>query len=433
MKNNHTLIIGGGIVGATLALKLAQAEMPVTIIDARPERSEADWQQVLGKRDARVYALSLASIGLLKDVGAWQKIAASERKADYTQMQVWQLNGRGELLFGDSDDANNSNGNNSSNDSNQNFEPKMLGSMVEPAVIEYALWQRLTAADVSQYLTVIDGHKVVDMDWLGSAKGYRVTLNNGSVIDARLLVGADGRGSFVRRQAAIELDVLDYKQTAICCAIQTDKPHLATARQAMLPTGTLALLPLADITDEDKTNPQHWQSIVWTLPRNQALALLEETPRYIADKLAAASNYELGAIREIESIASFPLAAQQAKSYVADNLVLIGDAAHGVHPLAGQGLNLGMLDVKALSEQLIHDYARSGNKLWGTNQTLRSYERLRRPHNSLMMHSFSALNWLFAGSLAQMRPIQQLRNEGMYRVSKIKPLMRLFAKQASGV
>ncbi|MHA1178134.1 FAD-dependent monooxygenase [Psychrobacter faecalis] len=430
MKNNHTLIIGGGIVGATLALKLAQAEVPVTLIDARPKRSETDWQKVLGKRDARVYALSLASIGLLKDVGAWQKIAASERKADYTQMQVWQLNGRGELLFGDSDDADN--GNDSSN-SNQNSETKMLGSMVEPAVIEYALWQRLTAADVSQYLTVIDGHKVVDMDWLGSAKGYRVTLNNGSVIDARLLVGADGRGSFVRRQAAIELDVLDYKQTAICCAIQTDKPHLATARQAMLPTGTLALLPLADITDEDKTNPQHWQSIVWTLPRNQALALLEETPRYIADKLAAASNYELGAIREIESVASFPLAAQQAKSYVADNLVLIGDAAHGVHPLAGQGLNLGMLDVKVLSEQLSHDYARSGNKLWGTNQTLRSYERLRRPHNSLMMHSFSALNLLFAGSLAQMRPIQQLRNEGMYRVSKIKPLMRLFAKQASGV
>ena len=431
MKNNHTLIIGSGIVGATLALQLAQAKMPVTLIDARPARDDSEWQQVLGKRDARVYALSLASINLLKDVGAWQKIAASERKADYSQMQVWQLNGRGELLFGDSGD--NSNGNNSSNESNQNSEPKMLGSMVEPAVIEYALWQRLSAADVSQYLTVIDGQKVVDMDWLGSAQGYRVTLGNGSVIDARLLVGADGRGSFVRKQAAIELDVLDYKQTAICCAIQTDKSHRATARQAMLPTGTLALLPLADITDEDKANPQHWQSIVWTLPRNQALALIEEHPRYIADKLAAASHYELGAIHKIESIASFPLAAQQAKTYVSDNLVLIGDAAHGVHPLAGQGLNLGMLDVKALSKQLAHDYNRSGGTLWGTNQTLRSYERLRRPHNSLMMHSFSALNWLFAGSLAQMRPIQQLRNEGMYRVSKIKPLMRLFAKQASGV
>ena len=422
MKNNHTLIIGSGIVGATLALKLAQAKMPVTLIDARPARDDSDWQEVLKQRDARVYALSLASINLLSDVGAWQKIAASERKADYSQMQVWQLNGMGELLFGDSGD----------NYLNSHL-PQMLGSMVEPAVIEYALWQRLCESDVSDYLTIIAGHKVINMDWLGAKQGYRVTLDNHNAINAMLLVGADGRGSFVRQQAAIGLDTLDYNQTAICCAIHTEKPHQATARQAMLPTGTLALLPLADITDADKANPQHWQSIVWTLPRNQALALIEEDARVIADKLAAASNYELGAITQIESIASFPLTAQQAKSYVADNLVLIGDAAHGVHPLAGQGLNLGMLDVKVLSEQLSHDYARSGNKLWGTNQTLRSYERLRRPHNSLMMHSFSALNWLFAGSLAQMRPIQQIRNEGMYRVGKIKPLMRLFAKQASGV
>ena len=422
MKNNHTLIIGSGIVGATLALQLAQAKMPVTLIDARSARDDSEWQQVLGKRDARVYALSLASINLLKDVGAWQKIAESERKADYSQMQVWQLNGMGELLFGDSGD----------NHPNNHL-PQILGSMVEPAVIEHALWQCLYEDDVSDYLTIIAGQKVTNMDWLGAEQGYRVTLDNQTAIDAMLLVGADGRGSFVRQQAAIGLDTLDYNQTAICCAIHTEKPHQATARQAMLPTGTLALLPLADITDEDKANPQHWQSIVWTLPRNQALALIEEDARVITDKLAAASNYELGAITQIESIASFPLTAQQAKSYVADNLVLIGDAAHGVHPLAGQGLNLGMLDVQALSEQLAHDFERSGGTSWGSNQTLRSYERLRRPHNSIMMHSFSALNWLFAGSLAQMRPIQQIRSEGMYRVGKIKPLMRLFAKQASGV
>lgn len=419
MKNNHTLIIGSGIVGATLALKLVQAKMPVTLIDARPVRDESAWQEILGKRDARVYALSVASINLLEDVGAWQKIVASGRKADYSQMQVWQLNGMGELLFGESSD--------------KNVDPEILGSMVEPAVIEHALWQLVNANTVSDYLTVIAGQTVVDMDWLGAERGYRVTLDDGTAIDAALLVGADGRGSFVRQQAGIGLDTLDYNQTAICCAIQTEKPHQATARQAMLPTGTLALLPLADITDVDKTTPQHWQSVVWTLPRNQALALIEEEDRFVAGKLAAATNYELGAIQQIESIACFPLTAQQAKSYVADNLVLIGDAAHGVHPLAGQGLNLGMLDVQALSEQLTHDFARSGRTLWGNNQTLRAYERSRRPHNSLMMHSFSALNWLFAGSLAQMRPVQQLRNEGMYRVSKIKPLMRLFAKQASGV
>lgn len=419
MNNNHTLIIGGGIVGATLALKLAQAKMPVTLIDARPARDESTWQDILSKRDARVYALSVASINLLKEVGAWQKIAASKRKADYSQMQVWQLNGMGELLFGEN--------------SNKDIESDILGSMVEPTVIEYALWQRMSEETVSEYLTVIAGQKVVNMDWLGAGRGYRVTLDNETTIETSLLVGADGRGSFVRQQAGIELDTLDYNQTAICCAIQTEKPHQATARQAMLPTGTLALLPLADITDSDKVNPQHWQSVVWTLPCNQALALMDEDERFVADKLAAASNYELGAIRQIESIASFPLTAQQAKNYVADNLVLIGDAAHGVHPLAGQGLNLGMLDVQTLSEQLTHDFARSGRTLWGSNQTLRAYERLRRPHNSLMMHSFSALNWLFAGSLAQMRPVQQLRNEGMYRVGKIKPLMRLFAKQASGV
>ena len=427
MKKNHTLIIGSGIVGATLALKLAQAKMSVTLIDARPERDESAWQHVLSKRDARVYALSMASINLLEDIGAWQHITVSKRKADYSQMQVWQLNGMGELLFGESEDSG------AEDNSSKNHEPTLLGSMVEPAVIEHALWQRLHEADVSDYLTLIAGHKVVNMDWLGAQQGYRVILDNGEAIDTRLLVGADGRGSFVRQQAGIGVDTLDYNQTAICCAIQTEKPHQATARQAMLPTGTLALLPLADITDVDKASPQHWQSIVWTLPRNQALALIEEEDRFIADKLAAASNYELGAINQIESIASFPLAAQQAKSYVSDNLVLIGDAAHGVHPLAGQGLNLGMLDVTVLCEQLKHDFTRSGGTLWGSNQTLRHYERSRRPHNSLMMHSFSALNWLFAGSLAQMRPVQQIRNEGMYRVSKIKPLMRLFAKQASGV
>lgn len=409
-----TIIIGGGIVGATLALKLAQAQCPVTLVDARPKLGKADWEKKLSQRDARVYALSLASIELLKEVGAWSKVAASGRKADYQQMQVWQQDGMGELKFADEHST------------------ALLGSMVEPFVIEEALYARFDEADVTAYLEVISGHKVVSMDWLGEAEGYRVDLDNGDSHQAKLLVGADGRGSFVRRQAGIALDTLDYQQTAICCAIRTAKPHCATARQAMLPTGTLAMLPLADMTNEDKAEPQHWQSIVWTLPRNQAYDMLTLDDRALADELAFASGYALGEIQKIESIASFDLSAQQAQTYVKDNLALVGDAAHGVHPLAGQGLNLGMLDVDVLVAELLNDRARSGGKLWGHEQTLSRYQRLRRPNNSMMMHSFSAINWLFAGTVAQMRPVQQLRDFGMYHVGKSALAMRLFAKKASG-
>lgn len=418
----QTLIIGGGIVGVTLALKLALQQQKVTLIDARPELSEFQWQQKLQQRDARVFALSTASIALLKEVGAWQLIAQSGRKADYTQMQVWQQDGKGELNFGD------------------DRVPQLLGSMVEPFVIEQALYQRMAADDVKEYLTLIAGHKVTMLDWLGTQQGYQVHLDNGDKLQGKLLIGADGRGSLVRREAGIGLDTLDYNQTAICCAIKTEKPHKATARQLMLPTGTLALLPLADVTEQDKANPQHWQSVVWSLPRNRALELLqlneedsEETADTLRRELAAASQYALGDIEQLESIASFPLNAQQAKNYVKDNLVLVGDAAHGVHPLAGQGLNLGMLDVSALVEILNEDYQRSSGRCWGELATLRRYERSRRPHNSMMMHSFSLMNWLFAGDFAALRPVQQLRSEGMYRVGKIKPLMRFFTNKASGL
>jgi len=418
----QTLIIGGGIVGVTLALKLALQQQKVTLIDARPELSELQWQQKLQQRDARVFALSIASIELLKEVGAWQLIAQSGRKADYTQMQVWQQDGRGGLNFGD------------------DRVPQLLGSMVEPFVIEQALYQRMAADDVKEYLTLIAGHKVTMLDWLGTQQGYQVHLDNGDKLQGKLLIGADGRGSLVRREAGIGLDTLDYNQTAICCAIKTEKPHKATARQLMLPTGTLALLPLADVTEQDKANPQHWQSVVWSLPRNRALELLqlneedsEETADTLRRELAAASQYALGDIEQLESIASFPLNAQQAKHYVKDNLVLVGDAAHGVHPLAGQGLNLGMLDVSVLVEILNEDYQRSSGRCWGVLATLRRYERTRRPHNSVMMHSFSLMNWLFAGDFAALRPVQQLRSEGMYRVGKIKPLMRFFTNKASGL
>ncbi len=412
----HTIIIGAGIVGATLALKLAKAKHHVTLIDARPSLEVNAWQDKLAQRDARVYALSLASIELLKSVGVWQYIERSQRKADYTQMQVWQTNGVGELCFADGEEDKN-----------------LLGSMVEPVVIEHAIYQALQDEEITPYLTLISGEKITAMDWLGDDKGYRIDVSNGNSYQAQLLIGADGRGSSVRNLAGIELDTLYYGQTAVCCAIRTQKPHLATARQAMLPTGTLALLPLADINESDKADPQHWQSVVWALPTQQAIDLLLLKDAQIAEELAFASGYELGHIEQIESIASFPLTAQQAKTYIKPNLALIGDSAHGVHPLAGQGLNLGLLDVIELANRLEYDYKRSYGKQWGHWHSLQRYEQQRKANNSVMMHSFSLINWLFAGELAQVAPIQHIRSEGMALVGKTKPLMRWFTQKASGL
>lgn len=420
MKNN-TLIIGGGIVGTTLALWLSQHQHRVTLIDARPQLSDSDWQARLSQRDPRVYALSLASIDLLTQIGAWQHIQQSGRKADYQHMQVWQADGVGELNFSQADivqtDAPNANHQSSNS---------RLGSMVEPSVIDHALAQMM--AQPNAYLTTITGQRVTSLDWLGD--GYRVGLADGRTLEGALLVGADGRGSPVRQAAGIGLDTLDYHQTAICCAIQTEQPHHATARQVFLPTGPLALLPLADVTTADQADPQHWQSVVWTLPTNRALDLLTLPDGELAQELAFASGYVLGDIRAIESIASYPLSAQHATSYSKPNLVLIGDAAHGVHPLAGQGLNLGLLDVAALADCLQQDFVRSGKQAWAGEATLRRYERLRYAHNAMMMHSFSGLNWLFG---SQLPPIQQLRSEGVSLVSKLAPAMRFFSQQASGM
>lgn len=410
-----TLIIGGGIVGASLALMLTQAGVPVTLVDARSYLSPSDWQNKLQKRDARVYALSLASIAILKKIGAWQHIEAEGRKADYTQMQVWQKDGMGELLFADQ------------------YAPTLLGSMVEPFVIEYALAKQLQSAQDTGLLHLVYGKKMVVMDWLGHSQGYHIQLDDGSQLTAKLLIGADGRGSMVRQQAGIGLTTLDYHQTAICCAIQTHQPHQSTARQVMLPTGTLALLPLADITEKDKKQPHHWQSVVWTLPTNMALDKLSLSDGQLAQEIAAASHYELGEIDIIESIASFPLTAQQAKTYIKDNLALVGDAAHGVHPLAGQGLNLGMLDIQTLSHLLLTDYQRSGQKIWAAPQTLKQYHRQRRISNSMMMHSFSLINWLFASQLTQATWIKHIRSATIHQISNQPSLMKFFTKQASGI
>lgn len=397
------LIVGGGAVGMALAIGLAKLNKKVILIDKNSITDEQR-QQNLTKRDARVYALNLTSLKLFADIGADDFV----RRADYTHMQVWQGDGRGMLHFGDDD-----------------F-PQVLGSMVEPSVIDDALIRRAKQADIRQHLTILQGASLnVDFGLDVHHHGVRAMVRHDDrniIIDTALLVGADGRASTVRQMAGIGIDRLDYQQTAICCAILTDKPHTKTARQAMLPTGTLALLPLADLCSEGR---ECWQSVVWTLPSHLATDYLALDPQALADKLALASGFELGRIHAIESIASFPLSAQVAKSYTAPHTLLIGDAAHGVHPLAGQGLNLGLADVAQLLTLV--DKGASGDRL------LRQYERARCAHNALMMHSFSMINYAFAGELFQQEPMRFIRSEVVNLTGKIRPLMRFFQHKASGL
>ncbi|OOS25157.1 2-octaprenyl-3-methyl-6-methoxy-1,4-benzoquinol hydroxylase [Moraxella pluranimalium] len=405
-------IVGAGTVGMACAIALAQRGLRVLLLEHKPAPVQADFDRRLAHRDARVYALNRASIELFESIGVWQMLS---RQADYTRMQVWARDGCGELNFGDG--------------------KMMLGSMVEPSVIDYALWCRGQMQDLADYLTVCyearlcaDGMAIDEI-----ADGVVLRFHHGGqqrCVRTSLLLGADGRGSMVRQTVGIGIETLDYHQTAICCAIHTDKAHTQTARQVMLPTGTLALLPIADLHDDDNGR---WQSVVWTLPQAVAqdyLADYRHEPDSLRLRLEQASGFELGRILAVESVASFALSAQVASRYHQGRIGLIGDAAHGVHPLAGQGLNLGLLDVIKLLECLDAHKNRYDNTLHP--RLLHDYERAAKGHNALMMHSFSLINFAFASGIADLNGFSHLRSEVMNAIGKNRTIMQFFERRASG-
>lgn len=398
------VIIGGGLVGGLCALLLAKAGIQPIVLDAAPELSDT----ILQRRDARVLALSPATISLLQQTDVWPHI---QRKADYYGMQVWSRDGYGSLEFGKTDST------------APYTSQDLLGSMVEPSVLGLAIQQELKV-QIQHYHTQV---RVQRIESFGDY--WQITLSDGQQFNTALLIGADGAHSLVRKMAGIGVDVLDYQQTAISCAIHTEKPHQHIARQVFLPTGPLAFLPMTDIATTNLNKNEaagHWQSVVWTLPEQDAEELNQLSDADFLAAITHASGHMLGQVTAVESRASFPLAARQADRYVLPHLALIGDAAHVVHPLAGQGVNLGCLDAALLVDNLMRDAERG---LWAHWQTLNRYEVKRRTHNSLMMHSFSGLGWL-QGS--QLKAVQWLRSEGMHVVANNPLLLNIFTEQASG-
>ena len=408
----EVVIVGGGLVGGLCALLLAEAGVQALVIDAAPPLTDnARREEVLTQRDARVWALSPASISLLQRAGVWARV---QRDAPYQGMQVWLRDGRGILDFGQVDAP-------ETMAKQLVSQQTLLGSMVEPSVLSLALQQVMQAKLGSHYLqsTRLKQLERYSNDWL-------VTLASGQRYRTPLIIGADGAGSMVRQMAGIVVDQLDYKQMALTCAIRTTQPHAGIARQVFLPTGPLALLPMANQPLQPEAEKDHWQSVVWTLPTVDALDMADWDDARLQAALASASGYVLGDVTAIESRGIFPLKAQQAKQYTLDGLALVGDAAHVVHPMAGQGVNLGCMDAAVLVDALLHDRERG---LWAHRQSLKRYERTRRLPNSVMMHGLSLLGWLQS---SEQQSIMWLRGEGMHALAGMPAVRDVISSEASG-
>lgn len=393
------VIIGGGLVGGLTALLLAQGGVQATVLDAAPILDE---QKVLSVANPRVLALSQATIHLLKTVHVWEKLA---RQMPYSGMQVWNKNGYGEINFGQSSQ-------------NTPSAEHTLGSMVEPSVLNLAIQQKMLE-QLQDYRTQV---KVIRIEQ--GVGVWHIHLADGTELKTKLVIGADGANSFVREQAFIDLDILDYKQAGLTCAIRTAMPHQHVARQIFLETGPLAFLPMASLKPEQDG---YWQSIVWTLPDDYAeqYAALDDTD--FTALLTRESHHMLGEVLEATPRAQFPLKARAAQQYVKAGLALIGDAAHVIHPLAGQGVNIGCLDAAILCDALLHDKKRG---VWAHEQTLQRYEHRRKGQNDAMMHSMSAIGWM---ETTQLFPVVWARNFGLKQVEQHAALKDAFMSQANGL
>jgi ubiquinone biosynthesis UbiH/UbiF/VisC/COQ6 family hydroxylase len=383
------LVAGGGVVGAALALALARERLDVALVETRGP-PPFDPTEV----DLRVFAVSPASTAFLSRLGAWPRIAAL-RVSPYTRMRVWEQGAADELTF----------------DAALVGAPE-LGHIVEDRVLRAGLWAALEAEPAVRRACPA---RVVRCE--PGAGDVRVELDDGTRWRARLVVAADGAHSPLREGAGMDLETMPYGERAVVAHVRTERPHEATAWQRFTPAGPLAFLPLADGR----------VSVVWSLKDARATSVLALDDDAFMAALTEASDARLGRVLDTSRRAAFPLRMQLARRYAAPRLALVGDAAHTVHPLAGQGLNLGLLDAAALAEVLGNAAGARGDL--GAPAVLARYERWRRGEVARAAHAFGLLDGLFRSDFG---PLPILRRAGMGLVQRIVPLKREFALHASG-
>ncbi len=386
-------IAGAGVVGLTVALTLARAGLSSVVLERAAPVTDAAGT---AEPDPRTLALTLAVERVLEAIGAWRHLP-QERIGRFRHMQVWEPAGGGQIRF-DAADAG----------------VAALGSIVEVRTLTDAL---ALAAAAEPKVQVRRGVAITSLQT--DTAVATLDLDEGERLRARLVVGADGKTSTVRRLAGIDWRQADYGQEALVCVVRTAEPHGETARQAFLEHGPLAFLPLGD---------PHLSAIVWSTAPAQAQRLEALAPAHFALELAQACGHVLGAIEHVGRRERHPLAHGSAARYTGPRLALVGDAAHVVHPLAGQGANLGLLDAACLAE-CVADALGAGRDPGG-ERSLRRYERWRRSENLAMQATLEALHRLFG---TRARPLAWARNTGLGLVDAAGPAKRLIMRRASGL
>ncbi len=383
MNQFDIIIVGGGMVGQAFALSMAQkTNASIAIIE--PNNPNPKLENFF---HARVSAITPTSEAFLAKLGVWDLI---KRKHAFTQTKVWDQNSHGNLDFNAVDD-----------------ELNHLGHIIENDAIQSAIFTALSDTKVEFIKAKLDNINKVD-------EGYQLQLDNDQQLSCHLLIGADGARSRIRDLAQIEFTETNYGQKAIICNIHSDKGFEDTTWQRFLSDSIIALLPLSS----------NEASIVWSAENALANELLALSSQDFADRLSAGVEYRFGQFEALNKAQAFPLIERSAKDYVKENMALIGDAAHNIHPLAGQGVNLGFADVEELSNQL-----QSSAKPLGDYGVLRTYARARRLDNELMAKTMTGLNWIYKENN---EPLRWLRGFGMNLINENQTLKSFFQKHATG-
>ena len=392
MQSVDVAIVGGGMVGLAVACGLQGSGLRVAVLEQRvPEPLAADAPPQL-----RVSAINAASEKLLTRLGVWQDIL-SRRASCYHGMEVWDKDSFGHISFDD-----------------QSMGYSHLGHIVENSVIHYALWNK---AQQSSDITLLAPAELQQVAW-GENETF-LTLKDGSMLTARLVIGADGANSWLRNKADIPLTFWDYQHHALVATIRTEEPHDAVARQVFHGEGILAFLPLSD---------PHLCSIVWSLSPEEAQRMQQASEDEFNRALNIAFDNRLGLCKVESARQVFPLTGRYARQFAAHRLVLVGDAAHTIHPLAGQGVNLGFMDAAELIAELKRLH-RQGKDI-GQYIYLRRYERSRKHSAALMLAGMQGFRDLFSGT----NPVKKLlRDIGLKLADTLPGVKPQLIRQAMGL